>query len=181
MINRRELIGGLLASAGLWPVASGWADAAMSYTPGDPGLSINRSQTILLDALVDCIIPPTDTPGATAAGVPACIRYILRYGEEKHGAEEFLLALETLDSRAFTDLGQTFPAVTQAKKVAFLEALEQQDNDALRAFLAKLKSLTVFAYCTSQLGATQTLRYLPTPGPYQGCIELTDEHRTWAN
>jgi gluconate 2-dehydrogenase gamma chain len=186
MIKRRELISGLLASASLWQVSPGWAKAALAYTPddhlsNDQGLTMHTAQASLLDALVDCIIPPTDTPGAVAAGVPACIRYILKYGEEKYRAQEFLQGLDDLDSRVRAELKQAFPTVSQARQVEFLTKLERRKKEPLGEFLAALKSLTVFAYCTSQLGATQTLRYLPMPGPYQGCINLTDEHRTWAS
>ncbi len=186
MIKRRELVSCLLASASLSQVTPGWAKAALAYTPdshssNDQGLEMHTAQAGLLDALVDCIIPPTDTPGAVAAGVPACIRYILKYGEEKKHAEEFLRGLDDLDSRILAELKQAFPSVSQARQVEFLTKLERHEEQPLREFLTALKSLTVFAYCTSQLGATQTLRYLPMPGPYQGCIKLTDEHRTWAS
>lgn len=48
------------------------------------------------------------------------------------------------------------------------------------AFFATMKELTVVGYYTSEIGATQELRYLAVPGPYRGCIPFTEARRTWA-
>jgi hypothetical protein len=49
-----------------------------------------------------------------------------------------------------------------------------------RSFFTTLKQYTVKGYCTSQLGATKGLTYVPVPGSYHGCIPKLPGQRAWA-
>ena len=44
------------------------------------------------------------------------------------------------------------------------------------------KELSLLGYFTSQAGATQVLQYNPVPGPFRGCVELSQagNGKTWA-
>ena len=43
-----------------------------------------------------------------------------------------------------------------------------------------MKELTVLGYYTSKAGAMQELRYIRTPGRFEGCYPLAKARRTWA-
>ena len=43
-----------------------------------------------------------------------------------------------------------------------------------------LKELTLVGYYTSEVGATQELRYERAPGRYDGCMPYEDLGRAWA-
>jgi hypothetical protein len=43
-----------------------------------------------------------------------------------------------------------------------------------------LRELTVLGYFTSEIGAKQALRYIETPGRYEGCIPYTKGEKAWA-
>ena len=51
----------------------------------------------------------------------------------------------------------------------------------LRPFFAHVKELTMVGYYTSEIGASQELQYLHTPGRYEGCLPLEEVGRTWAD
>ena len=43
-----------------------------------------------------------------------------------------------------------------------------------------LRGLVCQGYFTSEIGATQALSYLPVPGEWVPCIELSDVGKAWA-
>ena len=43
-----------------------------------------------------------------------------------------------------------------------------------------MKELTLLGYFTSKIGATQALRYIETPGRYEGCIPYKKGEKAWA-
>jgi hypothetical protein len=47
-------------------------------------------------------------------------------------------------------------------------------------YFAMLKQLTLLGYFTSEIGATQALRYVAVPGKYEGCVPYKKGDRAWA-
>jgi hypothetical protein len=43
-----------------------------------------------------------------------------------------------------------------------------------------LKELTLLGFFTSEVGATQALRYLPVPGKYDGNVPYKKGDKAWA-
>jgi len=129
-----------------------------------------------LAALVDAILPDTDTPGARAAGVHVFVD--LAVAECLPGAEReaFRAGLDDLNVACrrvhAVDLDGAAPtAVT---------ALLREAETAGSPFVKALKALTVLGYGTSRLGATQALADDQSPGRYRGCLDLAPGQRTWA-
>ena len=102
-----------------------------------------------LKAFVDTIIPRTDTPGASDAGVPLFIDR--RLAANARLAELFRSGMKALDVDAQSRFGATFPALTPAQQVELLTP--RQDEP----FFRTMKGLTVDGYYTSEAGLTQEL------------------------
>ena len=122
MLRRLSLALGGLATA---PLASGLLSGCR--TPGADGLAdyayatLDADQQRLLSALVDQIIPETDTPGAAQAGVPQFIDTMLTDWYAAEERDEFLAGLAAVDGRAagsFADLDDA----AQAEIVAAMDA-----------------------------------------------------------
>jgi hypothetical protein len=47
-------------------------------------------------------------------------------------------------------------------------------------YFALMKQLTLLGYFTSEIGATQALRYVAVPGRYEGCIPYKKGDKAWA-
>jgi len=47
-------------------------------------------------------------------------------------------------------------------------------------YFVMMKQLTLLGYFTSEIGATQALRYVAVPGKYEGCIPYKKGDRAWA-
>ena len=180
-MNRRELIKALAGTFTFLSSSSALAEVVVNYTDSARTHALDAQQLTLLAKLVDCVIPDTDTPGASKAGVPQFIDYMLY---KWHGAEktdEFRSGMTALDALCKQLSGQGLETAESLKITALLTQLElQEDESAARNFALWLKELTVLGYYTSEIGASQELRYLAIPGSYSSCIDFKEGQRTWA-
>lgn len=187
-MERRELIQWLVATAGLQCLDSlAPSDLlalgrdvhrrAAAPNAGLRVLSPHAERTVT--AAAERIIPATDTPGATDAGVSAFIDKMLADWHTPAERERFLAGLPDLDTRCRTRGGRDFVHCAVADQVAVLTALDD-DVTALRAggggaanqhWFAMLKYLTVYGYCTSEVGM-RTLQLYPLPSRYDGCAPI---------
>jgi gluconate 2-dehydrogenase gamma chain len=112
-----------------------------------------------VSCIADLIIPPTDTPGALAAGVPEYIDYVVHANPEHQPLMR--AGLLWLDQQS---AGKPFIALTQRQQIDLLTPLSAAaDRDDLNPpgakFFAMLKNLTADGYYTSQTGLVQELGY----------------------
>jgi gluconate 2-dehydrogenase gamma chain len=144
----------------------------------------NASQAALTTALAQTIIPATDTKGAADVGVPGFIESMVKdiYTEEQRTS--FLDGLNRFDERCREETGQNFARLNAEEQFEFASienknAIESEPAEGPQFFLI-FKELTLVGYFTSEVGATQVLRYEEVPGIYEGCIPFEDVGRTWA-
>ena len=57
---------------------------------------------------------------------------------------------------------------------------EFKKEDYPQHYFIMMKQLTLLGYFTSEIGATQALRYVAVPGKYEGCIPYKKGDRAWA-
>ncbi|PCI46022.1 MAG: twin-arginine translocation pathway signal protein [Alphaproteobacteria bacterium] len=166
-INRRHMIMGATALAGgaFLPLGAFGQPPAMS-----------KYEFELLTEIVDMIIPTTDTPGAKAAGVPLYIDMMLDDWYSPPERARFLMGLNDVNLRS--PCGD-FLSCTPDKRAAILRKIDDPEKEGYN-FFRQLKELTLRGYYTSEIGATEELRYEAIPGPYRGCILFEDVGRTWA-
>jgi hypothetical protein len=67
--------------------------------------------------------------------------------------------------------------LNQVNKKAMVPATEDNKEDK---YILMIKDLTLLGYFTSEIGATQALRFVETPGRYEPCIEYKKGDRAWA-
>ena len=65
-----------------------------------------------------------------------------------------------------------------------LQVVQLLDEEAFAdgapaTFFRRLKKLVLFAYFSSEPGATQALRFDRIPGDYLACLSLEDDRRAW--
>jgi gluconate 2-dehydrogenase gamma chain len=122
---------------------------------------LTATEFVILTALADAIIPRTDTPGASDAGVPAAIDR--RLAASPPLAEGFRAGLKSFDS---------FPSLTASQQIDFLTAHLEDP------FFRLVKGFTVDAYYTSKDGLAGELgwhgnTFLPE---FKGCTH--PEHQS---
>ena len=157
MNTRRSAIKTIAAAAVALPAA-----AQHQHTEAPVRISAPYSPKVFQPAemkwvakLVDLIIPPTDTPGASDAQVPAFIdRALSRNGSLK---DRFKLGMGRLNDRATQDHGAAFDALTEAQQIALLPEISNAPATALGRFFKLAKDLTIEGYYTSKEGLTREL------------------------
>lgn len=103
----------------------------------------------LLTTLVDMIIPPSETPGAAAAGVDRLIDEALARSEERR--KTLVAGLQTLEKAGFSGLDE-------AARVKLLTEYSEATG-ARGEFFRVLKDMTVEAYYSTEIGLVQELGY----------------------
>jgi len=76
-----------------------------------------------LPAVVDCLIPPDDFPGAYDAGVCDYIEQLLNTDLAEH-AEFFRAGLDAIDNEALATYNARFAVLTRDQQISILEAIE---------------------------------------------------------
>ena len=126
------------------------------------------AELLVISRLTDLIIPPTDTPGAAAAGVPQYIDLVVNEDPKLQGI--FHQGLPRLDSMSESRFATSaFLQLSEAQQVEILTSLSQaaeqkgapKENAAGddAAFFKAIKSLTADGYYTSRIGLLQELGY----------------------
>ncbi len=187
-MDRRDVLRCLAAGAA-WPIADRWFSADIvailqdvhAAAQADQRLAPNAQRPRALDrhaaetvaAACERIIPADETPGAIAAGVPQFIDRMLADWYEPEERDRFLQGLSILDARSQTANGRVFVLCTVAQQDALLTALDAEvqalDPDRRSShWFAMLKYLTVWGYCTSEVGMKAELGLYPQPTRYDG-------------
>jgi len=132
--------------------------------PGAPFVPrfFTPAQLLVVSRLTDLIIPPTDTPGAAAAGVPQYIDLVVN--EDPKLQTTFREGLESLDKSGQSRFGGgDFLQLTEAQQVEILtslnEAAAQKKPEGDANFFHAIKGLTADGYYTSRVGLLQELGY----------------------
>lgn len=193
-MNRREalkglawLLGGTCSASTLSAVLAGCRAAETPFVPK----TLSPEQLDLVGQLVELILPTTDTPGARAAGVHHLIDGLLTDWATEAEKSRFLAGLADVETRSQQAFSQPFLQATPAQQTELLTTLEEEaeaaspsppdlDNTFPPAFFTLIKHLTLAGYYTSEIGATQELRWIAAPGRYEGDLPYAEVGRAWA-
>ncbi|MEZ4939886.1 MAG: gluconate 2-dehydrogenase subunit 3 family protein [Saprospiraceae bacterium] len=147
----------------------------------------SKRQIRLLNEIADTILPETGTPGAKAAKVGQFMAVIVSDCWEKTDQDVFLAGLVTLEERCKKTFGKPFLRCTPQQCHALLVELDEEQKAYYRSrkagapphYFRQMKDLTLWGYFTSEIGATQALRFVEIPGRYEGCIPFAKGDRAW--
>ncbi len=141
-----------------------------------------------LDEVAETIIPATQTPGAKAAKVGAFMTVMVNDCYTKEDQKVFHEGMEKLNDESKKKFDKDFMQTTPEQKHELLVQLDKdareyaknKKDDEPAHYFRMMKELTLLGYFTSEVGATQALRYVETPGRYEGCIPYKKGDRAWA-
>jgi gluconate 2-dehydrogenase gamma chain len=138
------------------------AASAAANAAGSKPTFFGEADFKTLSRLADLIIPETETPGASGAGVPEYIDYVVA----RTGWQQSLMAdgLRWLDEESERGSGKKFIALTEAQQLALVEPLceladKSEGNARNVQFFALVKALTMDGYYTSRVGLIEELGY----------------------
>lgn len=186
-ITRREAIARLaLVMGGALIGGESWLRGEIIAGKIQPN-DFSAADITLLDEIGDTIIPATDTPGAKATAIGAFMVMMVNdcYDNAHHAA--FKAGLAKIDAASHAKFGKDFLSATPAERTALLNTLdaEQKQHNAAKSanepahYFRMMKQLTLLGYFTSEIGATQTLRFVEVPGSLDGNAPYKKGDRAW--
>ncbi|MDX5421685.1 MAG: gluconate 2-dehydrogenase subunit 3 family protein [Hymenobacteraceae bacterium] len=186
-MNRREaisavswLLGGTIVGADLL--------VACTSKPTRVNDLFDQNQVAFLDEVGETILPATSTPGAKAANIGAFMAVMVQDCYKKEDQDVFLGGLKKLDEASDSKFGKKFLKLNATQRTALLRDLDVEQKEyminkepaAPSHYFRMMKELTLLGFFTSEVGATQALRYVETPGKYDGCMDYKKGDRAWA-
>lgn len=189
-ISRRQaiahvtaLLGGaaLVGGTGLLRAAAGEREYR------DNGL-FSRADVAWLDEVAETILPETDTPGAKAAGVGPFMALMVNDVYAPDEQEVFRDGMRTLEEACRAEYGKGFLEAAAAERLALLERIDREQHawmearadDAPVHYFRMMKELALLGYFTSEVGYTQAMRYVETPGRFDPCTAHAPGEKAWA-
>ena len=172
MTDRRSFLRGtsmLLGSAALGQVLNAFAANTRKAT------FFSAAQMQQLRAVVDVILPATDSPAASAADTHYFIDLAIPACASPEALKTFQAGMNALTQAAYADL-------SAAQQIAWLKARAASDMPLAydQSFFKILKDYTLTGYFLSETGATQALAYDKIPGGYWGDVPLKPGQKAWA-
>ena len=179
-MNRRDalsrvalILGGTVVGANAFLEGCKPADkkaaAARTFSDGD---------SAYLDEIADTIIPTTNTPGAKAAKVGAFMTVMVNDCYDEKDQQTFFDGMKLLNEASDKKFGKSFMDIDAAQRKTLLTEIDAENKKYMadkksedpKHYFRMMKELTLLGYFTSEIGATQALRYIAAPGKYEGCV-----------
>lgn len=196
-MNRRDalkktawLMGASVATPAL---LTQWQACQNVARPGWQPLILNNTQARTVSALVDTILPATDTPGALDLNVDVFIDLVIKELMPAEAQQNMLAEIDAFDARAQEALGTAFAEMDTEQRHEILtqeEAAAGTYNPNIWGgtigeqepvgFYREIKSLTLWGYFTSEHIGKEVLVYDPIPGEQIGCIPVSEVGNSWS-
>jgi hypothetical protein len=149
-----------------------------------------------LDEVAETILPETKTPGAKAAHVGAFMVVMVADTYDEAEQRTFRDGMGRLDDACREMHGAPFLDATPAQRLALLQALDREQHAYMEAraaargsqqaeprpvhYFRMMKELTLLGYFTSEIGYTQAMRYVESPGRFDPCVPYAAGETIWA-
>ena len=147
-------------------------------------LNFTPEDLAFLDEIGETIIPTTDTPGAKATKIGKFMQMMVKDCYDADQQQAFIDGVNALRKDFKTEKGSDFLTASAEDRLAFLNAMQEKfkasGDERQPIVINMLRDLTVLGYFTSEIGASQALRYEEVPGRYDGCIDYKKGDKAWA-
>ncbi len=165
-----------------------------NYNKGEADY-FTTGQRKIIAAMAETILPRTDTPGAIDAGVPNFVELMVSdwFNDEERAI--FDAGLKDIETRIPREHGSPFNELSQQVQLDIMESLENEASDSSwygfgelfgeyqsdAPFVCHLKELVIWGFFTSEVGATQVLRFDGMPMQFDGELPIDPDESTWAS
>jgi hypothetical protein len=162
-MNRRKAVKGLLVFAGgITFLPSMVYGNAATHSTSYKNFALTYLQNEGIAAIVDAIIPATDTPGAKELGVHLWILKMLDDCYDQRTRNSFFAGLEKID----------YKAVNLTEILQQVDSKENKLGADAQAFFRLTKRLTIKGYLSSEYVMTKLLVYELVPGRWHGKVPV---------
>ncbi len=197
-MHRRDLFR-LLSAAAVVPLLPPELSVLLAKAQPAAGYKLrtftaHQNDTVV--AMIDLILPATDTPGAKAARVNEFMDVILTDWALEEERMRFLAGLDDVDTKSNALFGKMFVEASEPQQIALLASLDDAidwkhgpiapkvenpvDEPFIQLkgeFFRSFKLMTIHGYYTSEIGQVQELKREIIPGAFHGCAPATPEKK----
>jgi Gluconate 2-dehydrogenase subunit 3 len=190
IMNRREALARLAAITGTMAIGAelflSGCHAPEAKRRTEP---LTAAELALLDEIGETIIPTTDSPGAKAAGVGPFMAVTAKQCYDDAAYASFRSGLAKIDVASRKRNGKPFIESTPSERTALLNDLDREQRKYTREreesdpphYFRLMKELTLVGYFTSEIGCTKALRYVESPGSYDGNLPYRKGDKAFYN
>jgi hypothetical protein len=205
-MNRRDAIGRVALLMGGAVIGADFFISGCKSSTSQVNYLFDAEHVAFLNEVADTILPTTSSPGAKAANVGQFMAVMVRDCYAPADQKTFLEGVKKLDDASQKQFSNKFIDLSSKQRTDLLIALDKEQRDYtlqqyknMEADMIKhkgdtkytepdmpnhyfrmMKELTLLGYFTSEVGATKALRYIETPGRYDGCMPYKKGDKAWA-
>ncbi len=189
MMNRRNALKSVaLLMGGTVIGAQAFLTSCRNAETASVNALFTADDVAVLDEIGEIIIPTTDTPGAKSVQIGQFMAMMVLDCYTEQDQQAFTEGLSKLQADYKTQYRDSFMEGNPTERTAFVTALDKEMVEHSRTqkqgepthYFRIMKELTLLGYFSSEVGATKALRYIETPGRYEGCIDYKKGDRAWA-
>jgi len=198
------LLGGLALVGGDDLEAFSFEPRALDQAMAEGVGTFTAADVALLDEIAETILPETTTPGAKAAKTGAFMALMVTDVYTTRNQQVFRDGMKALDEACRAATNTTFLQATPAQRLTLLEALDREQKTAMEErtpaartrfpaapgapppdvepphYFRMMKELALLGYFTSEIGYTRAMRYIESPGRFDGNAPHAPGDRSWA-
>ena len=184
-MDRRAALARLMAITGTIALGGELFVTGCRRTDKHVATPFTAGDVAFLDEIGETIMPTTDTPGAKAVGIGAFMTMMVNdcYDDAAHAA--FQSGMAEIDATSRSRHGRSFVQCTPAERHEMLSAIDREMSAQEKKrgetphYFSMMKELTLLGYFSSEIGCTHALRYVETPGSYDGDVPYHKGDRAW--
>lgn len=178
--NSAFMVGGVLSASAIATLFNSCVATPEGEVWKPNFLSVDQGKVVT--KIADILIPSDDKPGAVEALVPQFIDLYTQKVLDSEGQGKLQAGFKAFEAACKTTNGKAFMDCSAAQQLAFLQAEEKAFIASKEAtFFGSMKEMVYRGFFFSEPGATEVLKYDPSPGNYDGCIPYSEVNGTWAS
>jgi len=187
-MNRREAIERVALLMGGAVIGGELFITGCKTTPKQVNSLFNSDHVTFLNEVGETILPQTKTPGAKAANVGGFMAVMVQDCYTPAEQQIFMAGLKKIDDESQKKYKKNFLDCDAAQRTALLTYLDKAQKQETKLpkpgvhyqYFSMIKQMTLLGYFTSEVGATQALRYVAVPGHYDGNLPYKKGDKAWA-
>lgn len=152
-----------------------------------------KDEAATISMLVEMILPRTDTPGALDVNVDVFLDKVISKTFDLEEQQNMRNEIASFNLRCKEKFGAIFTHLDEPKRIAVLKAEEKSSGKLNHGiwgvtighqepigFYRSIKSMTIWAYVTSEEIGENVLSYDSIPGNYEPCKPLSEVGNRWS-
>lgn len=154
-------------------------ESGVEFTLGRTNGAYDETELRFLGALVETILPTTDTLGARATNAHLYIVEMLETWYRPDEAQAFRAGMAAMHDAIDEKFSIKFIDMTDRDRESAVASMLTHEVQRIRSVALQIRSMAITGYYTSEVGATVELRYSPVPGSFEPCAEFGSDDRAW--